>query len=103
MDYYLPYSNSEDVDFTIYRPEGFGCYRWSIDDKYSDLLSLHPRLENYELKCGNKLSIKVLSQAPFTTRWGEKKVDVAIMGENVKPKTKHNRDTKTETDSEKGN
>jgi hypothetical protein len=66
-------------------------------------VSLEPRLENYELKCGNQLLIKVLSQAPFTTRWGENKVDVIITGENVKSKTKRNRDTKLETDSETGN
>ena len=27
---YLPYSESEDVDFTISRPSKVGCYQWYI-------------------------------------------------------------------------
>ena len=41
-EYYLPYSKSEDVDFTIYRPEGFGCFKWSVPDNYADLVSNVP-------------------------------------------------------------
>ena len=103
MDYYLPYSNTEDVDFSVSRPEGFGCYKWSIDDKYSDLVRLEPHITNRELNCGHKLVLKVLSQDAFTARWGEKTVDVVITGENVKPETKLNRDTKTKTKAETGN
>ena len=95
-EFYLPYSVSEDVDFSISRPEGFGCYRWSVDDKFSDLALLHPQVTNYELKCGNKLVFQV------SPRWRDASVDVVITGENVKPETKSNRDTKTKTKSESG-
>ena len=27
-EFYLPYSETEDVDFSIVRPGGFGCYQW---------------------------------------------------------------------------
>jgi hypothetical protein len=27
-EFYLPYSVTEDVDFSITRPGGFGCYQW---------------------------------------------------------------------------
>jgi len=27
-EFYLPYSETEDVDFSITRPMGFGCYQW---------------------------------------------------------------------------
>ena len=27
-EFYLPYSVTEDVDFTLQRPAGFGCYQW---------------------------------------------------------------------------
>ena len=103
MDYYLPYSNSEDVDFSISRPEGFGCYKWIIDDKYTDLMRLETHVTNHELNCGNKLLFKVLSQDAFTARWGERTVNVVITGENVKTETKSNRDTKTKSKSETGN
>jgi len=27
-EFYLPYSETEDVDFSLTRPMGFGCYQW---------------------------------------------------------------------------
>ena len=27
-EFYLPYSVTEDVDFSVQRPSGFGCYQW---------------------------------------------------------------------------
>ena len=27
-EFYLPYSETEDVDFNIQRPGGSGCYQW---------------------------------------------------------------------------
>jgi hypothetical protein len=27
-EFYLPYSVTEDVDFSLSRPGGFGCYQW---------------------------------------------------------------------------
>ena len=29
-EFWLPYSITEDVDFTITRPEGYGCYQWYV-------------------------------------------------------------------------
>ena len=101
-DYYLPFSNSEDVDFRISRPEGHGCFKWSIDDKFADLLKLETSITDSNLKCGNEISLKVLSQSPFTARWGERTVDIVITGDNVKASTKSNAYTKTVTKSETG-
>ena len=27
-EFYLPYSATEDVDFSLSKPSGFGCYQW---------------------------------------------------------------------------
>ena len=27
-EFWLPYSVTEDVDFSLTRPEGYGCYQW---------------------------------------------------------------------------
>ena len=29
-EFYLPYSETEDVDFSIQRPGGTGCYQWYV-------------------------------------------------------------------------
>ena len=29
-EFWLPYSVTEDVDFSITRPEGYGCYQWYL-------------------------------------------------------------------------
>ena len=29
-EFFLPYSETEDVDFSIVRPGGMGCYMWSV-------------------------------------------------------------------------
>ena len=29
-EFWLPYSETEDVDFTLSRPEGYGCYQWYV-------------------------------------------------------------------------
>ena len=90
------------MDFSISRPEGHGCFKWSIDDKFADLLKLETSITDSNLKCGNEISLKVLSQSPFTARWGERTVDVVITGDNVKASTKSNAYTKTVTKSETG-
>jgi hypothetical protein len=29
-EFWLPYSVTEDVDFSILRPESYGCYQWYV-------------------------------------------------------------------------
>ena len=29
-EFYLPYSVTEDVDFSLSKPGGFGCYQWLV-------------------------------------------------------------------------
>ena len=29
-EFYLPYSATEDVDFSLSKPSGFGCYQWLV-------------------------------------------------------------------------
>ena len=77
-DYYLPYSNSEDVDFTIFRPEGFGCFKWSTEDKYHDLVRLEAYVTDKNLKCGNRLLIQIQAD-----KAKENEVDIILTGENV--------------------
>ena len=33
-EFYLPYSVTEDVDFSLSKPSGFGCYQWYIFRAY---------------------------------------------------------------------
>ena len=77
-EFYLPYSVSEDVDFSLSRPEGFGCYRWKVADKYSDLVRLQPHITNYEMMCGNTLIFQIRPS------WGDTSVDLVITGVNAK-------------------
>lgn len=30
-EFYLPYSATEDVDFSLSKPGGFGCYQWLVN------------------------------------------------------------------------
>ena len=34
---YLPYSETEDVDFTISRPSKIGCYQWYVNRQIDTL------------------------------------------------------------------
>jgi hypothetical protein len=39
-EFYLPYSVTEDVDFSISRPGGFGCYQWYVNSSKNDIQKL---------------------------------------------------------------
>ena len=30
-EFYMPYSETEDVDYTFTRPPGYGCYQWCVN------------------------------------------------------------------------
>ena len=68
---------SEDVDFSVSRPEGFGCYKWSIPNEYGHLIRLDTHYTNQELMCGNKLAFQILPGSSDTS------VDFVISGENT--------------------
>ena len=34
-EFYLPYSTTEDVDFSLSKPGGFGCYQWLVHKNYT--------------------------------------------------------------------
>ena len=87
-EYYLPYSKSEDVDFTIYRPEGFGCFKWSVQDNYADLVRLETHVTDKTLRCGNQVLIQIVAEKSI-----EKNVKILLTGENVGDNEKYNKDT----------
>lgn len=89
--YYLPYSKSEDVDFSLFRPEGFGCFKWSVEDKVADRVRLETHTTDKKLSCGNRVLMQVLAATSE-----EKKLDFILTGENVETKAKHNKDTNTD-------
>ena len=97
-EYYLPYSKSEDVDFTIYRPEGFGCFKWSVQDNYADLVRLETHVTDKTLRCGNQVLIQIIAEKSI-----EKNINILLTGENVGDKERHNRDTKKDMKLPTGN
>jgi len=75
-EFYLPYSETEDVDFSLQRPVGYGCYQWSTEN--TDEIRLAPLTTDSELMCGNTLEFQVLPKGP-------KEVNTfKIIAENVK-------------------
>ena len=40
-EFYLPYSVTEDVDFSLSKPSGFGCYQWYIFRAYRITLEVY--------------------------------------------------------------
>jgi len=76
-EFWLPYSETEDVDFTILRPEAYGCYLWSVEEDKIDLVNLDPVLSDYTMRCGTKLDFQVLPKGP------DQSVDIKIIGENM--------------------
>jgi len=76
-EFWLPYSVTEDVDFTLVRPETFGCYQWSVEEDKMDFVNLDPVIQDYKLRCGNKLDFQILPK-------GEKEsIDIKITAENL--------------------
>ena len=90
-EYYLPYSKSEDVDFTLFRPEGFGCFKWSVEDKLADRVRLETHTTDKKLNCGNRVLMQIIA-----AKSEEKKLDFILTAENVETKAKHNKDTNTD-------
>jgi len=74
---FLPYSETEDVDFTIERPSRVGCYQWSCENE--ELIELIPINTDHKLQCGSRLEIKILPKT------GDPKgpVKLTILAENV--------------------
>ena len=90
-EYYLPYCKSEDVDFTLFRPEGFGCFKWRVEDKLADRVRLETHTTDKKLDCGNRVLMQIIA-----AKSEEKKFDFILTGGNVETKAKHNKDTNTD-------
>ena len=56
-EFWLPYSITEDVDFSITRPEGYGCYQWYIQIQYNIISTHHVISFLYLLTCLTYYSI----------------------------------------------
>jgi len=74
---FLPYSETEDVDFTIDRPNKIGCYQWSCENE--EIIELIPVNTDHQLQCGSRLEIKILPKTANPTG----PVKLTIMAENV--------------------
>merc|ERR1712013_79677 len=74
---FLPYSETEDVDFTIDRPSRVGCYQWSCENE--EVIELIPVNTDHELHCGSRLEIKILPK----TADPKGPVKLTILAENV--------------------
>ena len=50
-EFYLPYSATEDVDFSLSKPSGFGCYQWLVwllkALQYYSIIQFRHDLDNY--------------------------------------------------------
>ena len=50
-EFYLPYSATEDVDFSLSKPSGFGCYQWLVwllkALQYYSIIQFRHNLDNY--------------------------------------------------------
>lgn len=55
---FLPYSETEDVDFAIERPGRVGCFQWSCDNE--EVIELAPVQNDYTLLCGSRLELRIL-------------------------------------------
>ena len=47
-EFWLPYSVTEDVDFSIVRPEAYGCYQWYV---LNYILIIYQPLNKYYSDC----------------------------------------------------
>eukprot|EP00090_Calanus_glacialis_P028282 TRINITY_DN45475_c0_g1_i1.p1 TRINITY_DN45475_c0_g1~~TRINITY_DN45475_c0_g1_i1.p1 ORF type:complete len:919 (-),score=251.02 TRINITY_DN45475_c0_g1_i1:238-2994(-) len=74
---FLPYSETEDVDFTIDRPSRVGCYQWSCENE--EVIELIPINTDHKLQCGSRLEIKILPK----TADPNGPVKLTILAENV--------------------
>jgi len=74
-EFYLPYSATEDVDFSLSKPSGFGCYQWSTDEE--EVVALQPILIDYDNMCGSRLEFKIIKNN------GKPNIDFKITAENV--------------------
>jgi len=74
-EFYLPYSATEDVDFSLSKPSGFGCYQWSTDEE--EVVALQPILTDYDNMCGSRLEFKIIKNN------GKPNIDFKITAENV--------------------
>jgi len=74
---FLPYSETEDVDFTIDRPSRVGCYQWSCENE--EVIELIPVNTDHKLHCGSRLEIKILPK----TADPKGPVKLTILAENV--------------------
>jgi len=80
-EFFLPYSVTEDVDFSITRPGGYGCYQWSVSEEGQEVVALDPHHSDYELLCGTRLEFRILKNN------GHPNVDFKLIAENVDPET----------------
>jgi len=74
---FLPYSETEDVDFTIDRPSRVGCYQWSCENE--EVIELIPINTDHKLQCGSRLEIKILPK----TADPKGPIKLTILAENV--------------------
>jgi len=74
-EFFLPYSTTEDVDFSLSKPSGFGCYQWSTDEE--DVVALAPIFTDYDNMCGSRLEFRIIKNN------GKPTVDFKITAENV--------------------
>ncbi|CAB4064919.1 NUP210 [Lepeophtheirus salmonis] len=75
QEFYLPYSETEDVDFTISRNDG--CFQWSTEAV--EVVNLRPLTLDYSKQCGNVLEFVVIAKAAHP----EKETIIKIFAENV--------------------
>eukprot|EP00096_Caligus_rogercresseyi_P015821 TRINITY_DN829_c0_g1_i4.p1 TRINITY_DN829_c0_g1~~TRINITY_DN829_c0_g1_i4.p1 ORF type:complete len:890 (-),score=177.71 TRINITY_DN829_c0_g1_i4:182-2851(-) len=80
-EFFLPYSETEDVDFSISRNDG--CFQWSTDAV--DIVSLSPLHMNYNKQCGNVLEFKVLAKAADPDKETIFKIFAENIDENIEP------------------
>lgn len=75
--FYVPYSETEDVDFHVAKEGRGGCYQWSADN--DEVIELVPVYTDYAKQCGYRLEFKIL---PGTASKDGNTV-VKITGENI--------------------
>ncbi|XP_023322530.1 nuclear pore membrane glycoprotein 210 [Eurytemora carolleeae] len=74
----LPYSETQDVGYTLSAPDRVGCYRWSTDN--DDVLELIPVSFNSSLQCGHILDVKIV---PGTANMNAR-TNIKIIAEDVR-------------------
>lgn len=74
-EFYLPYSETEDVDFSLSQETNNGCYQWSTNN--TEVIRLHPIHTNYEMLCGSRLEFQIIPKA------AKGKITIKITAENA--------------------